>query len=74
LLSKILLRDNVKIRVLQDKAILYWFRPPESKTLHPVLHCIHLIIAKVEVVRVVLGRTPLPTLYWATFKAGEPES
>jgi hypothetical protein len=29
----------------KDKAILYWFGPPESKTLRPVLDCITSIVA-----------------------------
>jgi hypothetical protein len=29
----------------KDKAILYWFGPPDSKTLRPVLDCITSILA-----------------------------
>jgi hypothetical protein len=32
-----------------DKAILYWFRPPESKTLRPVIRFV-LLRSQVEVV------------------------
>jgi hypothetical protein len=38
--------------------ILYWFGPPQSKTLHPVLDCIDLIVAKVEVEVEITGRCP----------------
>jgi hypothetical protein len=55
--------------------ILYWFRPAESKTLHPVLDCIDLIVAKVEEVRgLPVPGTPLPVLYWVTSKVDGPES
>jgi hypothetical protein len=67
----------------KDKAILYWFGPPESKTLRPVLQFVLLTLRDyMETCRwsagcmcwPVPGRTPLPALYWATDKVGGPES
>jgi hypothetical protein len=62
----------------KDKAILYWFGPPESKTLRPVAGVDCLRVGRddhvVDGLRVVPGRTPLPALYWATDKVGGPES
>jgi hypothetical protein len=62
----------------KDKTILYWFGPPESKTLCPVLHCIagvaRLHGRGVDGLWVVPGRTPLPAFYWVTDKVGGPES
>jgi hypothetical protein len=68
----------------KDKAILYWFGPPESKTLRLVLDCITSIVAGLHGRGVdgllrymcwpVPERTPLPALYWATDKVGGPES
>jgi hypothetical protein len=40
-----------------------------NKTLRPVLDCITLIVGDL-----VLGRTPLPTLYWLTDKVVDLES
>jgi hypothetical protein len=62
----------------KDKAILYWFRPPESKTLHPVLRFV-LLRSQVGLHgRGVNGllpkRAPLLALYWVTDKVGGPES
>jgi hypothetical protein len=51
-------------RNTRNTTSVYWFGPPESKTLHPVLNCID--------ESVVLGRTPLPALYWLTDKVGRP--
>jgi hypothetical protein len=54
--------------------ILYWFGPPESKTLHPVFRFVLLRSQVVCGVHLVPGTTPLPALYWATNKVGGPES
>jgi hypothetical protein len=61
--------------------ILYWFRPPESKTLRPVLRFVLLAWRDYMVTcrwrwsasYLSLG-TPLPALYWAKDKVGGPES
>jgi hypothetical protein len=60
----------------KDKVILYWFETPQSKTLRPVLDCIYLIVAKVEVVCRVhaSGRVPLLALYWVMDKVDGPKS
>jgi hypothetical protein len=62
----------------KDKAILYWFGPPESKTLCPFLRfaLLHGEITwrPFDGLLVVLGRTPLPALYWTTDKVGGRES
>jgi hypothetical protein len=55
------------LRDTRDKAILYWFGPPQSKTLRPVLDCI-------DVSSVVLGGTTLGALYWPAEKFSGPES
>jgi hypothetical protein len=67
----------------KDKAILYWFGPPESKTLHPVIRFV--LLAWRDYMATfrwsagykcwpVPGRTPLPALYWVTDKVSGPES
>jgi hypothetical protein len=67
----------------KDKVILYWFGPPESKTLRPVLQFV--LMARRDNMATcrwsagcmcwpVPGRTPLPALYWATDKIGGLES
>jgi hypothetical protein len=56
----------------RDKAILYWFGPPESKTIHPVLQFV--LLAWRNYMATCPRRTPLPALYWATDKVGGPES
>jgi hypothetical protein len=67
-------------RDTRDKTILYWFGPPESKTLRPVLRFVLLRFQVglhgrgVDGLLVVPGRTPLPALYWATDKVGGLES
>jgi hypothetical protein len=78
----VMLVQDTKIAMRhKDKAILYWFGPPESKTLRPVLDCIALIVAGLHgrgvdggSLRVVPERTPLPALYWVMDKDGGPES
>jgi hypothetical protein len=66
-----------------DKAILYWFGPPESKTLRLVLRFVLLAWRDYMATYrwsagykcwLVPGRTPLPALYWATDKVGGLES
>jgi hypothetical protein len=57
--------------------ILYWFRPPKSKTLRPVLRFVLLrsqVVVEVDVTGRCPWGTPLPALYWATDKVGGPES
>jgi hypothetical protein len=67
----------------KDKAILYWFGPPESKTLRPVLQFVLLVWRDYMTTCrwsagcmcwPVPGRTPLSALYWATDKVGGLES
>jgi hypothetical protein len=49
---------------------LYWLRPPESKTLRPVLDCIDVD----DLGRLYLGGSALPTLYWLTTRLVDPKS
>jgi hypothetical protein len=62
----------------KDKAILYWFGPPESKTLRPVLDCITSIVAGLHG-RGVDGllcpqEGALAALYRVTDKVGGPKT
>jgi hypothetical protein len=79
----VMLAEHTKITTRhKDKTILYWFGPPESKTLRPVLRFV-LLRSQVGLhdrgvdgggLQVVPGRMPLLALYWATDKVGGPES
>jgi hypothetical protein len=51
----------------RDATSLYWFGPPDSKTLRLVLDMYFF-----DCGRLVPGGLPLPTLYWVTDKVGEP--